>query len=256
MGTTSTGNDLYATFNPAERHVLLLEALARLDYPEAERLRDACPRERYRGTELAFDERQTVAFNTAAITCTDLQRLCGMLKVVRWTAEVVDVLTALQRLVAERAFLDGVDCAQGLASVTFGDDADYARAVRDAAPVPACEPTDAELTRRTDAVFAAVRDNEQRVLEVVGSHERQWAGELAMAWAAFGRFCRTRAGVEPRLLLSAWKLLPGADEVEGLLAQCPHDEPDPARVEDYFSRMCVLWDERVGERDGGDRHAE
>lgn len=98
-------------------------------------------------------------------------------------------------------------------------------------------------------------DDARRVLEVVGAHERQLAGELAMAWAAFGRFCGTRAGVEPRTLLSAWKLLPEAEEVQALLAECPHDEPEPAKVDDYLRRMSVLWDERIGEiAGGGDRH--
>src|SRR6185503_5548625 len=191
-------NKHYALLSPPERLTLLLEAMARQDHADAERLYDACPRQLYRCAEAAFDDRQTTAFEVAALACADLQRLCGTLKAVRWTSVVADSLTAMQRLVAERAFLDGVDCAQGQPSVWFGDyDHAAVAALREAAPVPSCEPTDAELTRRSDAVFAAVDDNGRRVLEIVGAHERQLAGDLALIWAVFGRLCRTRLGVEP-----------------------------------------------------------
>lgn len=167
-------------------------------------------------------------FGQAAVT--ELQRLCGMLKAVRWTGEVVKTFSGQQAVVAECAFLDGVGCGQ-----------------RD-------DPAPEEFQRGRDVVLGLVKDHGEQVLAVVVRSERKLASELAIAWAAFGRFCRTRAQVEPETLLSAWKL-PGADEVGPLLALCLHDEPDAAAVDDYFQRLSVLWDERIGEMaGGGDRH--
>jgi hypothetical protein len=64
------------------------------------------------------------------------------------------------------------------------------------------------------------------------------ARELAVVWAAYGRFCRTRAGVPPETMLAAWGL-PLARDVTAMLAHYPGVEADPAAVERYFDLVRV-----------------
>ncbi len=98
---------LYEQFGPAERHTLLLEALARNDEAEADRLRDTCPQRTYTQSDAGFVDRREVAFEIMLTACIDLRSMCSRLHVLRWAIAVARRLATWQQITATMAFLDG-----------------------------------------------------------------------------------------------------------------------------------------------------
>jgi hypothetical protein len=212
---------LYATFENPERLVLMLEAMARGDDGEADRLRESCPRKTYSSVDIGFWQRAIVSFETAAVAYTDLTNLCGKLHMVQWTREILDTSTALATIVAEGALMDGIDLARGAGR----------------------PPASSAIAQRGEAIEEHVAENGQKLQAIVSDVERHWVRGLKTAWEAFEKFCRTRPGVEAKTLLTAWKL-PSVGEIEALLKTHPNVKPDAAEVEEYFRLLCVLWDNR------------
>jgi hypothetical protein len=217
----STNKTLYSTFANPERLVLMLEAMARGDDGEADRLRESCPRKTYSSVDIGFWQRAIVSFETAAVACTDLTNLCSKLGMLQWTREILDTSTALAGIVAEGALMDGIDLAQGSGSA----------------------PASTAISQASLAIEQHVAENGQKLKAIISEVEQHWARILATAWAAFEKFCRTRPGVEAKTLLTAWKL-PSVGAIEALLNAHPDAKPDPAEVEEYCRLLCVLWDNR------------
>ena len=110
---------LYEQFQPPERLTLLIEAMARNDDGEAERLQRSCPRATYTGRDPAFEDRWDMAFDVMAVVCIDLRCLWGKLHVLGWVlAEVREMATA-QNITAAFAFLDGERCGRGQKQMGF-----------------------------------------------------------------------------------------------------------------------------------------
>src|SRR5690348_6065451 len=110
---------LYATFRPQERLVLVLEAMARGDEAEAERLRHACPRKTYTGPDTAFDDRLHMALDIAAIAAIDLRALTGQLRVLHWAIGTVEHFSTMHHINTDMALMEGVRCGQGLAQSPY-----------------------------------------------------------------------------------------------------------------------------------------
>lgn len=243
---------MYETFSPAERLTLFLQAMARGDEGEAQRLWRSCPRRTYEQADVAFADRHQVAFDTAAVMAADLRHQCGRVRALRWGRELVGALTAYQGMIADLAFEEGMALAEGRPQGRFFLPDEERKAALEK-PVVA-EPEkgtrrrrDAysieELADRAEAVETRSREQGERVVAILAEGEREAAGDLAVGWAAFGRFCRERCGVEPQVLLGAWGLGVHA-EVEELLRECPHQEPATEKVEAILKMLCVLWERR------------
>ena len=256
MSLTKIENKLYDTFAPKERLVLMLEAMAREDHAEADRLRAACPRRTYQQSDADFIDRMTVAFDTAAVVCTDLQRLCGSLRLIYWAKGAVEGLTKLSTIVAEMAFHEGMGCMDGSPQSRFFAGKEKRR-TPPAASTPAMDEEDDtdpavgwdEVGRRAEAIEERAKKDGADVLALLVDAEKGMITDLAVGWRAFERFCLSRPGVDADTLLSAWKL-PGAVEIREVLKLYPGDLATPVLVQDYFDKLCVLWDSRFGEREG------
>src|SRR4029453_18048684 len=74
---------LYEQFAPPERLALLIEAMARNDAAEAQRLHRTCPRFTYTGPDVQFTERYTLAFDIMAVISIDLRCAWAKLHVMR-----------------------------------------------------------------------------------------------------------------------------------------------------------------------------
>src|SRR5689334_386760 len=101
---------LYATFAPPERLTLLLEAMARRDDAEVERLRETCPRRTYTQVDAAFEERLRLAFEVLAVVCIDLRAMWAKLYMLEWSKAVVRHFAPAQHVTASLAFVDGARC--------------------------------------------------------------------------------------------------------------------------------------------------
>ena len=88
-----SNGQLYEQFAPQERLTLILEALARGDQAEADRLSGSCPRKTYTMRDAAYGERLDTAFDIMSIACIDLRCLWAKLDVLQWVLAVTRAAT-------------------------------------------------------------------------------------------------------------------------------------------------------------------
>jgi hypothetical protein len=259
---------LYDQFAPPERLTLLIEAMARDDAAEAERLQRTCPRVSYTGPDVRFTERYTLAFDIMAVVTIDLRCMWGKLHVMRCVLGGIRDMAVAHKITAALAFIDGERCGKGLPQCEFfakplpepeadetasdedevepHDDPDELHI--DADDYEVVDPTPAEVDhgRRMDAVERRVEQFTTRnVVELLCVME-DVARELVNTWAAFGAFCRTRLGVSPETMMRAWQF--PLEEFRETLRRHDKTKPDPAKVEEYLGYITKQWDERFGHK--------
>jgi hypothetical protein len=109
---------LYDRFEPPERLTLVIEAMARDDAREAERLQRTCPRFSYTGPDVQFTERYTLAFDIMAVVTIDLRCVWGKLQVMRCVLGGIRDMAVAHKVTAALAFIDGSDAAKGCPSAS------------------------------------------------------------------------------------------------------------------------------------------
>jgi hypothetical protein len=268
----STGpvTKLYEQFEPAERLTLMLEAMARGDEGEAERLGGSCPRGSYTQRDVRFTERVDTAFDIMAIACVDLRCLWGKVSTLEWATAAARQMATHHQITATFAFMDGECFGTKRPQLDFfsrdrepdgdGDDDDDSgieqadepaednTALAAPQPLRASRHRQGELARRmmavedrvqvmTDYTFAALL---RGILDLVR--------ELSEVWSAYDRFCHDRLGVSAEVMLGAWEF-PTGGEVMELLKRYGHVKPDPLKVDEYHGIYCRAWDRRFGEEE-------
>jgi hypothetical protein len=268
MGANPVGAKLYEYLAPPERLTLMLEALARDDEAEATRLRDTCPRKMYTQQEAGFADRRDVAFEVMLTACIDLRAMCARLHMLQWAIAVGRRLATWQQINATMAFLDGERYGRRQPQLDFFDPredegpADAEDAEDETEPAGADEADEAdeepsarglrmsrwregELARRMSAVEdRAERHTDAALLPLVAAAGGV-AQDLVNIWAAYGRFCRSRLGVSPEVMLRAWEV-PLLAELEELLAECRGVGPQAGKVAEYADYCFHAWDRRFG----------
>jgi hypothetical protein len=104
----STNGKLYECFEPQERFTLTLQALARRDEAEAERLAGSCPRERYTQRDVRFTGRMDTALHIMSIAVVDLRCLGGKLQTLEWAIGGARLMVHGRRAVREGPVADGL----------------------------------------------------------------------------------------------------------------------------------------------------
>jgi hypothetical protein len=70
----------YRTLTAPERFALMVEALARDDQAEADRLEDSCPKLDYRHNDCEFRDRLQRSYTLALLACVNLQKLLAVIR--------------------------------------------------------------------------------------------------------------------------------------------------------------------------------
>ena len=83
--------EFYDRFDPDERFRLVLEAAARGDEEDIERLRDTCPREMYTAIDIAYSDRISGSLKITMMLC---QLLAPSLTELRMLAAFREVLSS------------------------------------------------------------------------------------------------------------------------------------------------------------------
>jgi hypothetical protein len=249
---------LYEQFQPPERLTLLLEAMARNDDAEVERLQRSCPRSTYTGQDRQFEDRWTMAFDILAVVCIDLRCLWGKMHVLRWVLGEVREMATAQNINAAFAFLDGERCGKGKRQMGFfarpmphpNERVDYSD--DDEGEQEPDRRSDEELLNPTPLEFARGERMEavQRRSEhfttcsavVLLSAMNDISKDLVNAWSAFDRFCRIRLGVSAETMLKAWQF--PFDDFFQTLRRYEKVKPDPAKVKEYLGYIAKHWDSR------------
>src|SRR5690349_22380756 len=111
---------LYDQLKPAERLRLVLEAMARDDATESQRLHGTCPRGSFTGPDRKFSDRIEMAFAVASVVLVDLRCMWGKLHMLQWVrGNVVKDLVTAQHVTAALAFIDGEQCGRGGPQIHF-----------------------------------------------------------------------------------------------------------------------------------------
>jgi hypothetical protein len=217
---------LYDRLTPEERFRLAVEAIARGDKAEAERLRRACPW----GTRGTHAARLEVSdYLTKAVMLELLPKL-AKLRVVEALRPVGECLGDIAANRASTAYLDGFEA---------GARAAWAQAGRNGS-LPELHADEGEL-----AAAAA------RAAELWATHERNLdlladdlAADARAPWEAFGRFCREQLGLPPEVLVAAWAR-PALVNLDDFAAALDAAEPDAAAVETLADVLCCAWRRRA-----------
>ena len=259
---------LYGRFTAPERLTLTLQAMARNDEAEVLRLRDSCPRKDYSGNDIAFTERMDLLFDTMAVVCIDIRWLWGKLHVLNWAIEAVQGICTLHHVNADMAFHEGIAYGEGrpqmpfyagkladLSGIKFDgsfdevndnlddteqeqetespEDANEEEAESDKEQAGADESSAGDdFTKRAAAVSARSEHASQFMDLVLQRTAHDVAKMLLETWEAFGRFTRTRVGLEPSEVLKAWGF-PIVDDLESVLDAYGHVKLDEAKVVEY-----------------------
>src|SRR4051794_25796799 len=77
MNATVEEKDLYRAFTPRERITLMLEAMAREDHVERERLMRSCPKYTYTSSDHEYTDGLEEAFGIASLTACSLRHYTG-----------------------------------------------------------------------------------------------------------------------------------------------------------------------------------
>src|SRR4051812_29424241 len=208
----------YVVLTPPERFSLMVEALARDDHTEADRLEDTCPKLNYSHNDWEFRDRLQRSYTIALLAMVNLQKL---LAVIRCSGVFVDNHREFAHpptLVATCAFLFGRQYGMWECGAIERID------------LPDLDDLKAEVKGHPDLKEQLKELRECAELSVlrVAKEVRESIGvgvgvEALSQWEGFGRFCRRYLGVEPLTLLRAYELGRGGPAAEGL-AGYPHGQ--------------------------------
>jgi hypothetical protein len=187
--------------------------------------------------------------------------------VLEWALEAARNLATWQQVNATMAFLDGVRHGRRLPQTAFfaehaayaagenaeGDEDDSAAEPGGTSGGNDDDPGGQRLSRGFRGEFArrmaAVEDRTQYATDCVLPPLAAAAGELAQelvnVWAAFGRFCRSRLGVSPEVMMRAWQM-PLLADVELMLKDYASVQPQEEKIAEYAHYCCLTWDRRFG----------
>ncbi len=176
---TATLSKHYDLLDGRERFVAMLEAMARGDTAEEQRLEDSCPRGVYEQDDPAYRTRMHISFTAAALCCASIQRDLDVLTALHMVKDVCGLFRDRAAEAAELAFFCGWHAARDAAGMDVHAEDDEVAAEL------------AELRKEgvwpLDAAVKAVRH---------GAGRRR-AVTLLSAWEGLTRFSRECCGVEP-----------------------------------------------------------
>jgi hypothetical protein len=219
--STATLSRHYEVLTGAERFTAMLEAMARGDAAEEQRLEDSCPRGVYEQDDPGYRTRMHVSFTAAALACASIQRDLDVLTALNMVEDVGGLFRDRAGETVEMAFFCGWRAARDRAGIdVHADDAEV----------------EAELKElRKDGVWPL----DTVVKTVVGRAGRRRAATLLSAWEGLGRFSRECCGVEPLVLTRAWRLV--TDDPAAALKLDPGAAVDEPQAAEWHRNLSGPW---------------
>ena len=232
----------YGALDGAERFALMLEAMARGDEADADRLEDTCPRRNYNTLDLEFRDRMKRAFMTTAFAMTNIRRGLAMVESAQIFRDCHREFAGGPTLVATTAFLYGRKYGHGECGAIEEID------------LPDLEVLKAEVKQRPDLktqlrdVRAIAAEGVKKVAEtMMEAMGEGLAGEILSQWEGFARFCRGSLGLEPMTVAKAYGL--GTEDPEQeVLAEFPDAKADEAKTAEWAEKWTGNWDRRFNRR--------
>ena len=228
----------YAVLTPPERFALIVEAWARDDRDEADRLDDTCPKGDYRHNDAEFRDRMQRAYLIALLACLNLRGLLTTIRAGVIFKEQHRLYARGPTLVATCAFLYGRQYGHWeCGAIEQIDPPDEASTKAELKQRPDLREQLKELKEIAAESVLKVAESVQEVIGIgVGV-------EALSQWEGFGRFCRKQLGVVPMTLLKAYGI-DWEDPAAEVLAVYPDAKADEARAEERAVHWAREWERR------------
>ena len=264
MANAASSAAAYERFQPTERLVLLLEAMARGDQAEVERVRRTCPRRTYSQIDAAFQDRYELALDLTVIACGDLRAIVSQMRLLADVRRLLRHTGTAHQVTATMAFLDGVRLGRGMPPIAFFRPERHRPSGPAAALGPAgnADEVPEDLNEGDEQVeqdmFAGLGEAFHERMHAVEHRAERWSrrlirrvrqAELALAsqmkgiWSAYDAFCRSRLGMAGERLLEAFDY-PARQAIARMLRRHQDVAVDEAAAVAYRERMCSFWDRR------------
>jgi hypothetical protein len=239
----------YKFLSGSERFALVIEAMARKDKVEIDRLEDTCPQAHYQMDHSAFRSRMSISFSAAALTSLRIAPSLAIIRSLSFLSERSDTFSYWPTRVAEMVFLYGRAYGQWEAGATEKLDMSALELLKDKEPGEG----DADLQLQLADVREVARDGTARRGKYMVDTVEVLAVEALSCWEGFTRFCRDAAEVEPMVLMRAWGLIDEdpAAEIAGLY---PAANPDEVQAAAWRENLASCWIGRLEIIDANDRH--
>jgi len=236
---------LYDRLTLDERVKLIIQAKARGDAEDAQRLAESCPTKTYTMNDIAFGDQISGSWKITIMLC---HLLAPSLARIHTIAAVREVLPyAFDHCIsgARLAYLRGHEMGVRRAWEAAGKKGDpptrlWKEEAQEENPVMKVELGD--LHAITGHLREAIADFLLGQLEEL---ERCTVSEALTVWEAFANFCNEQLQLEPETLVKAWfePMLPEMEELENL-PEPP--EVDPDEVEYFETAFKRVWSELAG----------
>jgi hypothetical protein len=233
----------YDRFQPEERFRLTLEALARGDEEEAERLSDSCPRRTYTMNDLAYGDKVRGGLQITMVVCLHLTPSLAQLRMIRALRAAQPSVRMAWQYEAYQAYLEGHrtgSCHAWRAAGMEGDPPGW-EVPKDEGELGegTIDPTiEGDLGR----VGARVEESANQVSELLNRLERKLVAEVRIVWEAFAGFCHEELGSGPETLLGAYveEVWQEVEEL-GVLSNPEMPNPDSEELAEYREILDELW---------------
>jgi hypothetical protein len=228
----------YKELTAPERFVLTVEALARKDEVEADRLEDTCPKLTYSHNDAEFRDRLQRSYTIALLAMLNLQKHLAVIRCSNVLIEQHRVFAHGPTLAAVCAFLFGRQYGmwevRAIEEIDIPD-LDELKAEADGRP---------DLKRHLKELREIAEESVLRVAKEVQESIGVGLGVEALSqWEGFGRFCRRCLGVEPLVLLRAYGMVK-EDPAAEVLAIFPDAKADEAKAEERAVHWAGEWERR------------
>jgi hypothetical protein len=243
---------LYDRFQPEERFRLTLEALARGDEGEADRLSESCPRRTYTMNDLAYGDKIRAGLQITMVVCLDLGPRLAKLQMLDALRVTGPYLRTVWKNEAYSAYFDGHRSGNLHAWRAAGMEADPPGWKDwEEAEKPDEEACDPAVEGDLENIGARVKETTALISERLDKLEREFLVEVRTVWEAFAGFCEEELGFGPETLFKAYfePMLEQIEELKALMGKPDAPGPDPQRLSEYREAMSSAWTTFAGSHD-------
>jgi hypothetical protein len=238
---------LYGRLTPSERFRLDVEAQARGDEKESERLVESCPIRSYTMPEYAFSARWRTTTEMVLAACMDLSQHMSRLSMIDVLLETLPAARNIYSLEAGAAYLDGHKAGSfhaWRAAGMEGDPPGWTPLDEDGELEEGFDPAaEADLERLEGRI-----DEADVMPELVRNLEKEVTQRAWTVWEAFCTFSREELEIEPEKLVKVL-LTPVLPDVEDLKRrrEALGVEADEELLSEYAAALSGIWERHLSE---------
>jgi hypothetical protein len=237
-------NPNYETLTGAERFALMIEAMARGDEAECDRLEDSCPQKVYRCDDADFRDCMRRAYHIAATVVLNMREGLVRIRMAKAFRDTAHLFAGEIAKFATAAYLCGRVNGRAEVGLASAGPHDSDAVAKELAASGGFDQQKAEIIEVAEDVLQRLADT---LYEAVAESD---APDVLAQWEGFGRFCREALGTEPLTVVRAYGLQreDPAAEVRGAYPDAAIEEAEKAR---WAAARAQSWNERFSSGGAG-----